>query len=194
MIAGAILAGGRARRFGGQDKSRLIVQGRSIIERQIDVLRSVADDVFLVGGHAGHDPERFADLGVPVFPDVVSGAGALGGILTALESTTADRVLVVACDMPFLVTGLLQALATLAESGDGAWVRTTRGPEPLLACYRQQARGRIREAVEAGDLKAAALDQRLQLRALTEQDVAAFGPVELLLANLNTPEDYAQIQ
>ena len=194
MIAGAILAGGRARRFGGQDKARLLVQGRSIIDRQIEVLRSVADDVFLVGGKPAHDPERFADLGVPVFPDVVSGAGALGGILTALESTTADRVIVVACDMPFLVTGLLQALTRLAESSDGAWVRTARGPEPLIACYRQTARGRIREAVEAGDLKAASLDQRLQLRELTEQDVAAFGPVELLLANLNTPEDYAQVQ
>ena len=190
MIAGAILAGGRARRFGGQDKSRLIVQGRSIIERQIDVLRSVADEVFLVG----HDPERFADLEVPVVPDVVSGVGALGGILTALESTTADRVIVVACDMPFLVPGLLRALTVLAESGDGAWVRTTRGPEPLIACYRQAARDRIREAVETGDLKAASLDQRLQLRELTEQDVAAFGSVELLLANLNTPEDYAQVQ
>jgi molybdopterin-guanine dinucleotide biosynthesis protein A len=73
-------------------------------------------------------------------------------------------------------------------------VRTTRGPEPLIACYRQAARGGIREAVETGDLKAASLGQRLQLRELTEQDVAAFGPVELLLANLNTPEDYAQVQ
>jgi molybdenum cofactor guanylyltransferase len=190
MIAGAILAGGRARRFGGQDKSRLIVQGRPIIERQIDVLRSIADDIFLVG----HDPERFADLSVPVFPDVVSGAGALGGILTALESTTADRVLVVACDMPFLVTELLRALTVLAETGDGAWVRTTRGPEPLLACYRQSARSRIREAVEAGELKAAALGDRLQLRELSEEDLAAFGPVNRLLANLNTPEDYGQVQ
>jgi len=146
--------------------------------------------VFLVG----HDPERFEDLGLPVFPDRISGAGAIGGILTAIESTSADRVLVVACDMPFLVAGLLRALATLAESADGAWVRTTRGPEPLLACYRQHALGPIREAIQSGQLKAATLDQRLALRELTELDVAAFGPVERLLSNLNTPEDYARVQ
>jgi molybdopterin-guanine dinucleotide biosynthesis protein A len=190
MIAAAILAGGRARRFGGQDKSRLIVEGRSIIERQVDVLRSVADDVFLVA----HDPERFADLQLPVFPDLISGAGAIGGILTALESTTADRVLVVACDMPFLVAGLLSALATLAESGDGAWVVTTRGPEPLLACYRQPARTGISEAIAAGDLRASALGDRLTMRALTEAEVAAFGPVDRLLANLNTPEEHSRVQ
>lgn len=188
--AGAILAGGRARRFGGRDKARLVVRGRPIIERQVELLRSVTADVFLVG----HDAERFSDLGLPVFADRISGAGALGGILTALESTTADRVLVLACDMPFLVTGLLRALVELAASGDGAWVRTNRGPEPLVACYRQQAREQIREAITSGHLKAAELGQRLQLQELTEQDVAAFGPVDVLLANLNTPEDYARVQ
>lgn len=188
--AGAILAGGRARRFGGRDKSRLVVQGRTIIERQVELLRSVVDDVFLVG----HDAERFSDLGLPVHADRISGAGALGGILTALESTTADRVLVLACDMPFLVAGLLRALLSRAGQGDGAWIRTSRGPEPLVACYRQQAREQIREAITSGHLKAAELGQRLQLQELTEQDVAEFGPVDVLLANLNTPEDYAKIQ
>ena len=190
MTAGAILAGGKARRFGGQDKARLIVEGRSIIERQVALLRTVTDEVFLVG----HDPVRFADIGLPVFPDRVSGAGAIGGILTALESTTSDRVLVIACDMPFLDGGLLRALLALAESGDGAWVRTSRGPEPLVACYRQQAHKQIREAIESGHLKAAELGARLTMRELTEQDIAAFGPVERLLANLNTPEDYARVQ
>ena len=189
-IAGAILAGGKARRFGGRDKARLMIEGRSIIERQVDLLRSVADEVFLVG----HDPVRFADIGLPVFPDRVAGAGALGGILTALESTTAERVLVIACDMPFLVEGLLRALLALAESGDGAWVRTARGPEPLVACYRQHARERIREAVESGHLKAAELGDRLTMRELTAQDVSAFGSIERLLENLNTPEDYARVQ
>jgi molybdopterin-guanine dinucleotide biosynthesis protein A len=189
-IAAAILAGGSARRFGGQDKARLIVQGRPIVERQVELLRTVADDVFLVG----HDPVRFADVGLPVFPDRVSGAGAIGGILTALESTTADRVLVIACDMPFLVEGLLRALLALAVSGDGAWVRTARGPHPLVACYRQQARKSIREAIDSGQLKATELDKVLTLRELTEDDVARFGPAERLLTNVNTPEDYARIQ
>ncbi len=39
MVTAAILAGGQATRFGGRDKSALIVEGRSILERQIAELR-----------------------------------------------------------------------------------------------------------------------------------------------------------
>jgi molybdopterin-guanine dinucleotide biosynthesis protein A len=35
MHSVAILAGGDARRFGGRDKSALVVDGRTILERQI---------------------------------------------------------------------------------------------------------------------------------------------------------------
>src|SRR5919201_1814085 len=44
----AILAGGRATRFGGRDKSALTIGGRTILERQIDVLSTVADEVLVV--------------------------------------------------------------------------------------------------------------------------------------------------
>lgn len=188
--AGAILAGGQARRFDGRDKCRLIVQGRSIIVRQVELLQRVTDQVLVVGP----DPARFADLPVTVVADVIAGAGALGGILSALESTSADRVLVVACDLPFLTEGLLRALLTLAESGDGAWVETPRGPEPLVACYRQSARGPVRAAITTGRLKAADLGQHLRLHALAGDALSAFGAPAHLLDNLNTPEDYARVQ
>ena len=189
-IAGAILAGGQARRFGGRDKCRLLVQGRSIIVRQVELLQRLTGQVLVVGP----DPARFADLPVTVVGDVIAGAGALGGILTALESTTADRVLVVACDLPFLTEGLLRALLTLAESGDGAWVETPRGPEPLVACYRQSARGPVRTAIMSGRFKAADLGRHLRLHALSGDALSAFGAPAHLLDNLNTPEDYARVQ
>ena len=45
MTSAAILAGGRARRFGGRDKSALLVGGRTILERQIDALDGVVDRI-----------------------------------------------------------------------------------------------------------------------------------------------------
>jgi len=86
--AGAILVGGQARRFGGRDKSRLVVQGRTIIVRQVELLQRVAGHVFAVG----HTPERFVDLSLSVVPDSVPGAGALGGILTAPEPPDSNRL------------------------------------------------------------------------------------------------------
>jgi molybdopterin-guanine dinucleotide biosynthesis protein A len=46
MPTAAILAGGRAARFGGRDKSALVIEGRSILERQITELLPAADDEF----------------------------------------------------------------------------------------------------------------------------------------------------
>lgn len=186
----AILAGGRARRFGGLDKSRLVVDGTPIIVRQLAVLQLVAREVVVVASGA----PRFADLSVTVHADVVPGAGALGGILTAVETARSPFVLVVACDLPFLEPDLLARLVDRAAGADGAWIRSARGVEPLIACYTQTAAPRIRGAVEAGRLKAADLGEVLRMREVSEQEVAAFGDPARLLANLNTPDDYRRIQ
>ena len=188
--AAAILAGGAARRFGGRDKSRLVIDGRAIIVRQIDVLGAIAAPVFIVGG----DATRFADLHLPVVPDLIIGSGAIGGIYTALEHAEADRVIVIACDLPFLTAPLLARLAEMAGEGDGAWVRSARGVEPLVAVYRRRARPAIRAAIDAGRLKAADLADVLQMTEMTTDTIAEFGAPERLLANVNSPEEYAQVQ
>jgi molybdopterin-guanine dinucleotide biosynthesis protein A len=186
----AILVGGYGRRLGGVDKSRLIVGGRSIIVRQLDVLQRISDDIFVVG----REPDRFADLGVHGVVDVVEQAGAIGGIYTAVTSARHDAVIVVGCDLPFLDQGLLDALVDLASGHDGAWVRSGRGIEPLFACYRKSASARIQSRIEAGQLKAADLGASLDLAVLTGERIQAFGDPERLLANVNTPADVARIE
>jgi len=189
-VAAAILAGGQARRFGGRDKTRLVVGGRPIIVRQMQVLQRVTPDVFIVASQG----DRFADLAVPVHPDLRPGTGTLGGIHTALEVTEAERVLVVAADQPFLSQALLAALVRRADEGDGAWVATARGVEPLIACYCRSAAGPVRDALDAGQLKSADLGRRLRMVALAESDLGEFGPIEQILTNINTPDDYARVK
>ncbi len=190
MTTAAIVAGGRASRFGGRDKSRLIVEGRSIIFRQVDVLQRVADEVVVIGP----DPTRFAGLGLRTYPDRLPDSGAIGGVYTALDVAAADRVIVVACDLPFLQADVLLRLVELAAAGDGAWVRGTRGIEPLLACYRREARGLIRQEIEAGRLQLAHLGSVLQMAELEEVELRRFGSPDRLLANINSPDDYARVQ
>jgi molybdopterin-guanine dinucleotide biosynthesis protein A len=189
-VAAAILAGGQARWFGGRDKSRLVVDGRTIIVRQIEVLQRMTPEVFIVAT----DAPRFADLALPVHADVIPGAGAMGGLLTALEAASTDLVIVVACDQPFLDEGMLRRLVELSAAGDGAWVRTPGGVEPLLACYRREARATIRAEIENRRLKLADLGSRLRMAELDADELARFGAPGRLLANINTPDDYARIQ
>jgi molybdopterin-guanine dinucleotide biosynthesis protein A len=192
MIAGAIIAGGAARRLGGRDKSRIVVEGASIIVRQLTVLRSIADEIFIVVREA-EQAGRFMDLGVPVHVDRLPGVGVLGAIDTALVATAADRVITIACDLPFLPRGLLALLAARAETADAAWVMTARGAEPLIACYRQSARAAIQRQIAAGLLAAHALSGVIRIARVGLDDVRAFGPADRILANINTPEDLARV-
>ncbi|MFI5177641.1 MAG: molybdenum cofactor guanylyltransferase [Vicinamibacterales bacterium] len=189
--AAAILAGGQARRFAGRDKSRLVIEGRSIIVRQMEVLQRVAHEIYIVGPRS----DLYADIGVPVYADLLPGRGALGGLFTALEVAEADAVLVVGCDLPFLDAGLLGRLVERSGAGDAAWVSTAaRGPEPLVACYRRAVRDRVLDRLRAGALKLAELGSAITIVEVGDAEVAEFGPSARLLANLNSPEDYARIE
>lgn len=190
LASAAILAGGQARRFGGRDKSRLVIEGRSIIVRQMEVLQRVAHDIFIVGPRA----DLYADLGLPVYADLLPGRGALGGLYTALEVARNEAVLTVACDLPFLDAGLLARLAERAAGRDGAWIVTGRGTEPLVACYRRGGRTRVLDRLRSGALKAADLGTSLEMAAVGADEAAEFGPIDRLLANVNTPEDFARIE
>ena len=201
-IAGAILAGGQARRFGGLDKSRLTgPDGRSIIVRQLDLLQRVTGYQCIVTTDTDRQcrPDRFVDLAVPVTTDVIADAGALGGIHAALShaagvSPHIDRVLVVACDLPNLTEDLLVALVDMARARDGAWVRTDRGPEPLIACYRVHALALLTAALEAGERRAHALGEFLSLAELGPEALATFGDLTRITANVNTPEEWRRVQ
>jgi molybdopterin-guanine dinucleotide biosynthesis protein A len=184
-VAAAILAGGRARRMGGLDKASLHVGGLRIVDRQVAVLHQVADPVFVVA----NDAAPFANLGLRVVPDALPGAGALGGLYSALAASPAPRTLVVACDMPFLSVPLLRRL-TQPSDADAVMPRSPRGLEPLCAVYSAAAAGAIRRRIEEGDLKMARLAADLRVEELGPEVLAAYDPQGLLFVNVNTPHDY----
>src|SRR3970040_2689113 len=99
----AILAGGQARRLDGRDKGALPVAGVRVIDRQLEALRPLTSRIVIVGG----PPDRYGDVGVPVVPDLLPDAGPLGGLYTALHGASA-RIIVLACDLPFVSSPFLR--------------------------------------------------------------------------------------
>jgi molybdopterin-guanine dinucleotide biosynthesis protein A len=182
-LAAAILAGGQARRLGGLDKKTLTVGGPAILERQLTVLREVADPIFVVGG-----PGALVPPWLRVVPDAMAGAGALGGIYTAIVESPCDRTLIVACDMPFLSGALLARMA--AEVADLVIPRGERGYEPLCAIYAKACAAPMRQRIERGELKASRLPDGLRVVELGPDVLAAYDPEGLTFVNINTPHDY----
>jgi molybdenum cofactor guanylyltransferase len=188
-LATAILAGGRAHRLGGINKAALRIGDRRIVDRQIALLRNVADNVFIVSDRA----ELFTDLGVRVVNDLLPGAGALGGIHAAIAQSPAERTIVVACDMPFLSMELLRRLARPSDA-DVVIPRTARGYEPLCAAWSAVCAEPIRRRIERGALKAALVLEDLRVEEIGPDILASCDPYGLLFVNVNTAHDYERAQ
>ena len=188
-IAAAILAGGLARRMNGANKADLRIDGERIVERQLRLLRVVADPVFIVSNRS----EDFSGLGVEVIPDAIEGAGPLGGIYTALLTSRRERTLIVGCDLPFLTLPLLERLA---EPSDAELVipQSATGYEPLCATWARQCASVLRRRIEAGTLKAALVVEELRVEEIGAEFLASCDPHGLLFVNVNTPHDYERAQ
>jgi molybdopterin-guanine dinucleotide biosynthesis protein A len=183
-----ILAGGRARRLGGDDKGALVVGDRRILERQIAALEHRAARIVIVGG-----PER--DIGgVEVIPDSLPDIGALGGLYTALVNATSERTLVMACDMPFVTGPFLEYLATVGRDCDMTVPRDDRGLHPLCAVYARATAPAIRRSIDQGVRRIRDAIGTLRMHLVEGTALAAFDPAGRLLANINTPDDYARVR
>lgn len=181
----AILAGGRATRFGGRDKGALAVGGRPIRDRQLAVLRAITSDIVIVGGA---DPKV---EGVRHVPDLATGCGPLGGLYTALLEAAHERTIVIACDMPFVTAPFLRFLAESLGDADAVVPRTARGLHPLCAVYARRTVDVVADRVRAGRLKMIELFGDVRVRIVDADALRAFGDPERLLANVNSPADHA---
>jgi molybdenum cofactor guanylyltransferase len=190
MRSAAILAGGRATRFGGRDKGALVVEGRSIVERQLAELSTIVDDIMLVGARAG-GAQAFQASGCRAIADIVPGCGPLGGLHAALTAMRGDRLFVVACDMPYVDAAFADYLLSLA--GDAAVVvpQTDRGYHPLCAVYTRACLEPIAARLAERRLALRDLFTDVPTRVVMPAEISRFGAPSRLLANVNTPDEYA---
>jgi molybdopterin-guanine dinucleotide biosynthesis protein A len=108
-----VLAGGTSRRLGGSPKHAIVVDGRTLLERTLDAVAGAAT-VVVVGGADLRPLVGAAEI-VREDPPL---AGPAAGIGAALPSVTADRVVVLACDHPYVADAVAPLLA--ARGADGA--------------------------------------------------------------------------
>jgi molybdopterin-guanine dinucleotide biosynthesis protein A len=192
MWTGAILAGGRARRLGGLNKARLVLHpgSASVLDRQLARLRRVVDRTIIIA----NDAAPFSGAGVPVIPDLVPDGGALGALYTAVHAAGTERILVIACDMPFVSERLLAHLVSVGGSVDIAIPRTARGYEPLCATYSRRSANELRRLIDERRFRLSDVARipGLNVHEVGQDELNAFGPEEVLFFNLNTPDDHTR--
>jgi molybdopterin-guanine dinucleotide biosynthesis protein A len=192
MLTLCIQAGGQSSRM-GEDKALKTFLGRPLIQRLVERLSSVADELILTTNR----PEEYTFLGLPLFSDLKPGRGALGGLYTAIASATNPVVAVIACDMPFASPTLLQAANKILvdEEADVVIAKGEEGYEPLHAVYRRETcLPAIEAAIDADQWKVVAWFPQVKIRLLTSEELQRYDPSGLAFWNVNTPEEFTKAE
>lgn len=195
-LLGVILAGGKASRMGGGDKSLLPLAGRRVIDHVLERLKFQVSDLAL---NANGDPTRFTEFGLPVLADSVSEfPGPLAGVLAGLDWAAeqgVDYILTVAADTPFFPMNLRNSLEKARVlQGMPIALAATQGfnklyRHPTFGLWPISLRDDLRQALATGMRKVVLwTDQHGAAEALFPSD--GYDP----FFNINTPEDLVKAE
>jgi len=188
-VSAAVMAGGKSRRM-GRDKAWIeLGDGRPIVQHVVDVACRVADDVLIVA-----NDDRYETLGPRVVPDRYPDAGVLGGIATGVAAARHDRVLVVACDMPFLLPRVLRYLVEQAEGFDAVVPRIGGEHETLHALYTKACLPAMERALAAGQRRVISFFEDVRVRVIEADELRPFDLGLRSFTNVNTPEELAALR
>jgi len=192
MRSAMILVGGEARRANGQEKYFFRYQGKTFIERLVDTLRGIVDEIILVA----RDPEqcrRFDHLeGVRCITDIRQGIGPIGGLHAGTLAAQGDLIFVSACDMPCIDAGVVSYLFSAIGEHQAAipsW--NTDLLEPLMAVYRREAILEYLKTHESYSLRS--MIRSIDTLYVPVNDLRQFDPELRSFTNINKLEDLEQI-
>jgi molybdopterin-guanine dinucleotide biosynthesis protein A len=185
----AVLAGGQARRMGGE-KAGVLLAGHPLISHPLAACREAGLETVVVAKPSTRLPP--IEETVLIEPDEPS--HPLCGMLAALDYAASRSpppgVLFVACDMPFLTARLLRAMADL----DGAVLIEVGGHlQPLPARVEARHRAELSKSLEVRDSLRSALGA-LKPHVISEAELARFGQPECLCASINSPAELAEAE
>ncbi len=182
-LYGLVLAGGKSVRM-KRDKSVLAYHGRPQSEHCFDMLSRYCAKVFLSNREEQSRNSGHRDL--PQIHDTFLDIGPLGGILSAMASCPGAAWLVVACDLPFISAGTIEALIRQRDPFKmaTAYQSTHDGlPEPLCAVYEPKGYVRLLQFLGDGCTCPRKILIHSDVRLLQQSDRGS-------LDNVNDPQEY----
>ena len=192
MRSAVVLVGGEARRANGQEKYFFTYQGRTFIERLVDSLEQVVDEIILVA----KSPEqctRFQRIrGIRCITDIRGGIGPIGGLHAGSLAARGEFIFVSACDMPCINPAVIAYLFDGIDDYDA--VIPSWNPdmlEPLHAVYRRKALLTYLESHDSLSLRA--MVRSLSARYIPVDELRIIEPDLKTFTNINKLEDLERI-
>ena len=199
MRSALILAGGRSRRMGFEEKALLPMRGKILLEHAMDALDGVVDEI-IISVRDMQQQELLKDYtkGYDVVLDSYQDVGPLSGILEGVIAANGEYVFVAACDMPYINSDVVELLFKSAEGHNAAIpIWDNENLEPMHAVYRTRPM-----AVETE--KAILRSEKFVLSPVfymqdlvfvnVDDEIRQLDPDLKTFVNINTPDDVEKLQ
>lgn len=197
LRSAVVLAGGKGRRMGTVEKALLEFEGKTILERLLESLFRIVDEV-IISFRDKNQEEKFRPV-LEKFPareirfcfDTLEDAGPLEGIRAGLLESRGEYSFVCAGDMPFVDSRVVDLLFEKASGHDAALPKREDGKfEPLHAVYSKKMIHEIEKTFENG--RCSVLTPVFEMKDVVFVEVSEIREIDLELrtfANINTVGD-----
>lgn len=176
-----ILAGGKGRRMGGQNKALLQLEQRTFLSRLEYALSDFEEKLISLQDDSWLGDSTF----VPVL-DQATDRGPMEGLRRALLSCRSDALLVVACDMPLFSKSLANALVQASDGFDAVICQDRTGKlHPLCGIYSRQCLPAMDALIAQGNYRVNEIRKMVSSTVFSLEDAVL---PDALLTNVNTPE------
>jgi len=174
-----ILCGGHSSRM-GRDKSGLVFEGKTLLDRLVNRTEHFFDTVTLLGA------DKYLESGIRQIPDAVADAGPLGGLLAALLDTNEDTIALLPVDLPLISDDTLLKISVKPDKKPDARIaRSSSRVQPLLGLYRTHTAPVLHNYLNTG--------KRSVMGFLDLIDHHTFDVDEREITNINTPDQYKKL-
>jgi len=187
-ITGVVLAGGRARRMGGEDKGLVVYRGCPLVAYALDALSVVTSTILI---NANRNQEEYARFGYTVITDPTDNFdGPLAGLLSAMRSAQTEYVLTVPCDCPHVKGALLGRLykSLLDENAELCAAHDGGRLHPVFLIAKRSLASDLADYLANGQRK---VDTWLRLHSLA---LADYSDHPEMFVNINTREELQRFQ
>lgn len=182
-ISGFVLTGGKSSRM-GVEKGLMLFDGKSLVQRALETLSVVADEVFI----SANNP-YYNQFSKPVIPDIVQGIGPMGGIYSCLVQSATDYNIFLSCDTPFVSSDLLLYLMREIDGHTCVVpVHDDEKVEPLCGIYSKKCADAFSEFIRKGNYKMMDVLKAVDYHPVRVDESLPFYNPHLFF-NINTPTD-----
>ena len=183
----AILAGGKSTRMNNNNKALLLYKEKKFIDHIIAAGKDYKEIIIVA-----NDKSPYKSLNLRVVEDIHCGNGPLSGIHSALVNSSTDKVLCVACDMPFINRETLKVLGAYDEAYEVLVPVVSDRMQPLCAVYSKKIINKLEEELLNNNNKLQLVIKKLDYKIINGNDENLF--LEENFQNINTVKEYEDLE